>query len=42
MVESTLWFDDVGGVPGLLPFFLVGFKGHVCIQESWAGDGLGM
>lgn len=27
MIESTLWFDDVGVAPGLLPL-----KGHVCGQ----------
>ena len=27
MMESTLWFDDVGVAPGLLPL-----KGHVCGQ----------
>ena len=38
MIESTLWFDDVGIVPGLL----WRFKGHVCSQQSGVGDGLGM
>jgi len=36
MIESTLWFDDVGVAPGLLPL-----KGHVCGQSNGAGDGLG-
>ena len=38
MIESTLWFDDVRVVPGLL---LVQFKGHTCGQDSGAGDILG-
>ena len=41
MIKSTLWFDDVEDIPGLLP--LSGwFKGHVCSQGNGAGDGLGM
>ena len=40
MIESTLWFDDVEVIPGLLPFSGQ-FKGHVCGQENGAGDGLG-
>ena len=40
MIESTLRFDDVEDIPGLLP--LSGrFKGHACGQENGAGDGLG-
>jgi len=38
MVESTLQFDDVGIVPGLLLLLLVV---HVCGQENRAGEGLG-
>jgi len=38
MIESVLWFDDVGVVPGLLPLL----KGHICGQENEVGDGLGM
>ena len=40
MIESTLRFDDVEVIPGLLPL-LGRFKGHVCGQENGAGDGLG-
>jgi len=40
MIDSTLRYDDVEDIPGLLCFFGQ-FKGHVCGQENGVGDGLG-
>ena len=39
MIKSTLWFEDVEVIPGLLPLLWV-VQGHVCGQENGAGDGL--
>ena len=40
MIESTLRFDDVEDIPGLLRFS-GRFKRHVCGQRNGAGGGLG-
>jgi len=40
MIKSSLQFDDVGVVQAFSRFS-GRFKGHLCSQESRAGDGLG-
>ena len=34
MIKSTLQFDDVRVISGLLPFFLAWFKGQVYINKD--------
>jgi len=36
IIESTLWFDDVGVLPGLLPLFWV-VKGQCMQSRKWSG-----
>jgi len=42
MIESTLWFDNVGVVPGLLPFLWADQRLHMhAFKKNGAGSSLG-